>query len=281
MSIIFLNGEFVAQEKAAIPIKDRGFLFGDGIFTTLLVKEGVIECCKAHLLRLTEQCRQIHITPPTIHQENLRELVLRNDALKGSWRLKIIVTGGLLSELNLASRPVGQVLITLDPFNDKLSSKPYRLTLFPEPLSCPSAKLKSLAYLDRLMIKDYARLRDFDDAIATTSEGWLLETAFSNLFWRHQNTLFTPDPSLPLFYGTSMEIVKEAANTLNLHFHHIQATFNDIPPHSQVFACNSLRGLIPIHSIEGTFFERDRPFEHSFLQAYHKLIAKSSFSCNL
>jgi D-alanine transaminase len=30
--IVYLNGEFMSLEKAAIPVLDRGFIFGDGVY---------------------------------------------------------------------------------------------------------------------------------------------------------------------------------------------------------------------------------------------------------
>ena len=32
MSIAYLNGTFLPREEACIPVMDRGFLFGDGVY---------------------------------------------------------------------------------------------------------------------------------------------------------------------------------------------------------------------------------------------------------
>ena len=34
---IFLNGRFVSEAEAVIPVNDRGFMYGDGLFETLRV----------------------------------------------------------------------------------------------------------------------------------------------------------------------------------------------------------------------------------------------------
>ena len=32
--IVYLNGKFVPEDEATIPIKDQGFKYGDGVFDT-------------------------------------------------------------------------------------------------------------------------------------------------------------------------------------------------------------------------------------------------------
>ncbi len=38
--IVFLNGQFVSEAGAVVPISDRGFLYGDGLFETMRVVNG-------------------------------------------------------------------------------------------------------------------------------------------------------------------------------------------------------------------------------------------------
>jgi branched-subunit amino acid aminotransferase/4-amino-4-deoxychorismate lyase len=35
--IVFLNGQFVPEAQAVVPVNDRGFLYGDGLFETMRV----------------------------------------------------------------------------------------------------------------------------------------------------------------------------------------------------------------------------------------------------
>ena len=37
---VFLNGRFIPEAQAVVPISDRGLLYGDGLFETLLVRNG-------------------------------------------------------------------------------------------------------------------------------------------------------------------------------------------------------------------------------------------------
>jgi len=37
---VFLNGQFLSDAEAVVPVNDRGFMYGDGLFETLRVVNG-------------------------------------------------------------------------------------------------------------------------------------------------------------------------------------------------------------------------------------------------
>ena len=49
MSYIFLNSKIVSEEEALVSIKDRGFLYGDGIFETFRSYDGYLFKIEKHL----------------------------------------------------------------------------------------------------------------------------------------------------------------------------------------------------------------------------------------
>ncbi len=50
--LVFLNGRFVPEAQAVVPINDRGFLYGDGLFETLRVCGGRPFRLAQHLERM-------------------------------------------------------------------------------------------------------------------------------------------------------------------------------------------------------------------------------------
>ena len=61
---VFLNGAFVPCEEARIPVMDRGFLFGDGIYEVAAVVDGRLVDAAAHLARLERSLAEIAIANP-------------------------------------------------------------------------------------------------------------------------------------------------------------------------------------------------------------------------
>jgi D-alanine transaminase len=84
--IVYVNGAFVPYDEATIPIMDRGFLFGDGIYEVSAVLDGRLVDNAAHLARLDRSLGEIGIANPHSTQEWVRleeEMVRRNGVTEG------------------------------------------------------------------------------------------------------------------------------------------------------------------------------------------------------
>jgi 4-amino-4-deoxychorismate lyase len=280
MSIVFLDNDFLQEEEAKLPITDRGVIYGDGIYTTLLVEEGTIYFLEDHLKRLQKQCAFNKIRPPHIDREAVFLLLAKNHAEKGTFRLKIYITGGSSTEMALPLRESGHVFMTIESF----SPPPYRpldLSLFSIPVMAPHAAFKSLSCLHRFYVADFASSKGVDDAVTLTESGLLLEASFANLFWVYQDTLYTPDPSLPLYYGVTIDKVATIAREVNLKVEFVKKRLSDIPEGASFYRTNSLRGIRPIGSIEERTFPRSLNLEKALLNAYEGIKKRQGSSISL
>src|SRR5690625_4312493 len=73
--LIYVNGAFVAKEKAVISIYDHGFLYGDGVFEGIRVYEGNVFKLKEHIDRLFESAHSIMLSIPH-SKEELQQIVV-------------------------------------------------------------------------------------------------------------------------------------------------------------------------------------------------------------
>ena len=259
MGIVFCDGQFLLCEEVKLSFTDRAFLYGDGVFTTVRVSGGVVECWDLHQDRLRSNCAELNIAFPSVDPEVAKQLIELNGAEAGLWRLKVIITGGESPGLDLAPRTYGHLMMTLTPFQPP--PMPYTLALFPTPVIRPTAHIKSLSYLDRLWVMAEGKRQGFHDAITTTSEGFLLEAAYSNIFWRQGEDLFTPADTLPLLPGISLQRIKQNARALGMQVHEVRSTLDDIPPDAQVFIANAMVRFHPVERIKERAFVRDLPWE--------------------
>jgi 4-amino-4-deoxychorismate lyase len=252
---VFLNGNFCLEKEAVIPITDRGFLFGEGIFTTIKVQQGQCELLKNHLQRLKQQAELLNFRWTPDSWGWILELIQRNRAYQGSWRLKILAT---IKE----ERTVGNVLATLNLYEE--TSEPCTLCLFPYPFESPLAHIKSLSYLDHLYVCSYARQRGHTDAITQTGDRFLLETGCSNLFWIDQGQCWVPDPQLPYLKGVFLQAILPH---LSLPIQWIKATLDEVPSSASVYICNALTHVRPVLSIDQRSFRRNQGWERLLQKA--------------
>lgn len=232
MSIVFLDYQFLPEKEACIPISDRGFLFGDGIFTTILVKDNKPIWLQEHLAKLQREANRFNLLLPFIDPAIITELIERNGVKEG--RVKILYTGGDSPKLSLPLRK-GRLLITTAPLTQSKESLRVTLCLFPNFLG------KSLSYLGHLYALEQAR--GFDDCIMLDGRGVVLETALGNLFWTIKDQFYTPDPEkLPLYFGVTIQ--KEIEKRKNVHY--VSMKFDEIPREAKIYRTNAITGTLEL-----------------------------------
>ena len=62
--IVYVNGEYLAEEDAKISVFDRGFLFADAVYEVSAVLKGKLVDNDAHLKRLARSLGELKMTPP-------------------------------------------------------------------------------------------------------------------------------------------------------------------------------------------------------------------------
>lgn len=244
MPVVFLDGQYLEEQQALLPLSDRGLLFGDGVFRTLRVEEGKIQYGEVQLERLSKDCQCLGIEAPSVTVTELEALLTLNGALRGLWRLKVIVTAGEGGALDLRPRPLGRLLATVKPYTPPF--EPYRLAVCQDEGFPPGLRVKSLSYLPRLRLRELARLRGCDEVLTLSREGYILQAASANVFWRFKGELCTPSPELPLIYGTTIERIVADARASGVRVNHVFCRLDEVAEGARFYLCNSLLGEHPV-----------------------------------
>lgn len=187
---------------------------------------------ESHLLKLQNECVKMHIRVdlPTISEIHLQ---IQEE---GIWRLKIAVIAD--ERLNLTQWVSGTCILSKQPY--KRQSHPQKLCIYPEPYHRLNPKIKSLSYLDQLTLFTYAKERGYDEVLTVNHEGYLLEGAFSNVFFEEDSILYFMDPSLPYYEGLTQErIIHETSKEVRF-----VKTTPDKLKGKQLYTCNSLKGIV-------------------------------------
>src|SRR5690606_19884602 len=102
---INFNGNIVPEEQEIFSIENRGFRYGDGLFETMLYKDGDIRFLNFHVARLQQGMELIHLDDSNLFDEffirsRSEELIRKNNMLGQQVRIRLIVFrmgGGLYS----------------------------------------------------------------------------------------------------------------------------------------------------------------------------------------
>lgn len=201
---VWLNGALLPAQEARIDPADRGLLLGDGIFETLAVEAGRIAHRDRHLERLRGGAAFFGIPCPeaAVLGEALEALRAAHGLREGALRLTL-TRGPAPRGVLPPSAPAPSVLITAA---SGLPSAPGGLRLCIARSTrrnafSPTARFKTLNYLDGIVARREAQQGGFDDALLRNTEGRIAEATAANLLWRDgDGAWFTPpvgDGALP------------------------------------------------------------------------------------
>ncbi|MEI7842756.1 MAG: aminodeoxychorismate lyase [Gallionellaceae bacterium] len=236
-----------------ISVNDRGLLYGDGVFRTLLLKNGKVLQWHRHYQRLFKDCTTLKLTCPP---ESLLHTELEN-LVAGSQQgvIKVIITRGLSQRGYVPSHnPVTTRILSL---TDLPSYPPSNYDLGVNVHICQirlgsQPRLAGVKHLNRLE-NVLASAEWSDPAIA---EGLLLdeldnviEGVRSNIFMVKDGELLTPDLSRCGVSGVQRERLIEwaAQQGVNCKIKDIQLA--ELFEADEIFLVNSVIGLWPVHKI--------------------------------
>lgn len=80
--IVHLNGKFLPIDQAFVPVLDRGFIFGDGVYEVIPVYSGHVFRLEEHLKRLQNSLDGIRLANPHTNAEwaaLIHELIAQNE----------------------------------------------------------------------------------------------------------------------------------------------------------------------------------------------------------
>lgn len=243
MKAVYWNGRIVPESHVLIPFEDAGFLYGEGVFTTLRVKDGQPHFLDAHFERLRKHSLLLKLPDPQIDERAILDLIALNNALKGNFRLKLI-------------RTKGQEIASIDPYAS-LEGLPCRLRKEPFPFLQSSAGIKSLAYLDRKWAREKAQGEGFDDSVLSCPLGYWLETGAANLFWREGGKFYIPSQTDYYLKGIMLSQLMKVK--------HMEPAKHNPSEQANLYICNSLHGVRPVTEVQGFRFTRDFDLEKEWL----------------
>lgn len=208
----------------------RSRVSGQGIFTTVLVEDGVPRDLEAHVARLDASVRAVH--GRTV-RAGLDDAVRRKTAGSvGRQRLRIDAV------------PRGDdVKVTLDLGQVPPARETWRL----EPRVVEGG-WGAHKWIDRAGLDPSG---DADDLLVLDADGSVLETGKASLFVVHDDGVHTPALDGRLLPGTARARVVDRLATLGIPVHQHRLVTADLAQASEVLATNALRGVVPVEAVDG------------------------------
>ena len=249
--LVYVNGQFVPEENAAISVRDRGFLFGEGIYETLRATQGAPFLEDRHYKRFCHSAEVLDFKGVLSHLDwkaMLKGLLDKNatkDAL-----IRVIMTRGrgfpgkLLPDEDVPSTVVAMV-IPYPGRPEKFFNEGIEVALSETAVTrglAPEAKTLDMIGSYLLRRRNTAAF----EVLRVNREGFLAEGTVSNLFWIEGNKLMTPSLDTGILPGISRSLVLELAASVGLFQTEVKATPMTLQDATEVFLTSTSVGIIPV-----------------------------------
>lgn len=255
MADVYLNGKRMPLTQASVPVMDRGFLFGDGVYEVIPVYSRKPFRIGEHLARLQQSLDGIRLANPHADAE-WREIVA--DIVAGAeWddqSVYLQVTRGPMAVRNHAfpAAVTPTVLVMTEP----LVTPPAAQRA--SGISAVSAAdirwlrcdLKTTSLLANCLLRQLA----VDAGCAETvlfRDGFLTEGAASNVFAVKNGVLLAPPKNHLMLPGITYDVVLEIAAANGLPFEVRDITEAEVRAADELWMSSSTKEVLPIVTLDG------------------------------
>lgn len=259
---VYLNGEFLPLAEARIPVLDRGFIFGDGVYEVIPVYSGKPFRLDAHLLRLQASLDGIRLVNPH-GAESWRTLIAKLVAAQGydDQSLYVQVTRGVAPRDHAFPKGVAPtVFMMANPLvtpSQTLKATGVCAITAPDNrwLRCD---IKAVSLLPNVLLRQRAVDADCAETILLR-DGFLTEGAASNIFVMKNGLLAAPPKSNLMLPGITYDVVLELAAAHGIP-HEVRAIPEaEVRTADELWMTSSTREVLAITQLDGLPVGDGRP----------------------
>lgn len=260
--IVYLNGKFMPIGEAYVPVLDRGFIFGDGVYEVIPVYSKHPFRLAEHLRRLQYSLDKVRIDNPMSDAEWTKlvgEIVARNEGDDQSVYLQ--VTRGVAKRDHAFPKGVKPTVFMMS--NPLVTPPP---ALVESGVACISAEdyrwlncdIKSVSLLGNCLLRQLSA-----DVGATETilfrDGKLTEASSSNVFVVKDGVLLTPPKDNLVLPGITYDVVLEIARAREFQLEVRAVSEAEVRSADEIWVTSSTKEVLAVTTLDGKPVGDGRP----------------------
>lgn len=251
---VWIDGEVRSRGAAVVPALSSGCQFGEGVFETLRIEEGLALWVPAHARRLASAIDAFGLGRAIAARE-LREIFRELARVEGANRAV-----GRLTVLAARVRVPGGKHDSTDDRHiiAHLRPVPARLDPIDVIFACTRRDPRDIRFahkttsaIDRAHAAAEAERRGANDVISVNHDGTIGEALWSNLFFVDGKELVTPTLRCGILPGVQRARVLQLARDLGLDAVERPVHREEVASFGACFLTNVARGLVRVGRLEG------------------------------
>jgi len=273
-SVIFLNNRYIRAAQASVSPFDPGFMYGDGVFETIRLYQGVPFMLGLHQQRLEQGLKLLGIPKPTMI-DKLREIIAhlgsRNQLQNTQGMSKIMISRG--QESTKPTCIVQATALDMEAIKERQQGMQAIILPWKRDADNPLLQIKSMNYLENIYGRKLASQQGAHEGIFLNQDRELCEGTFSNLFLVGDNFIVTPPVEAGLLPGITRRAIIDCCRLVGIDCREDRLTPEDISQFHGGFLSSSLMELAPLKSLGSQHFIPNRVMDihQSIADAYLQL----------
>lgn len=228
------------------------FLYGKGIFTTIVIRGGEAFLWEKHWRRLTDNAAKIGLDLAEHTEEATRSALDDAIATYGltDGRARITFFDDSPSEI-WSDKIEQKTTVSIIVGECRVVPQPFKLTVSPHLVNStsPLAGVKSCNYLENILALDEAKRRGFHEALRVNERGRITSGCMANVFWLKDDRVFTPALSTGCLAGTTREFVLE-----NVDCEEVEASIAVLENADAIFLTSAGIGVVEVAAFDNKVF---------------------------
>lgn len=270
-SFLWLNGSLQPAHEARLSPLDHGLLVGDGVFETLVVRQGNPFAAHEHFERLQHSCEMVGLKciSEQVFDASIRA-VMEANALEDA-RVRVTLTSGdgpLGSDRGTGQ---GTVLVVATPLKPWPATENVFLVPWTRNTRSALAGVKSVSYGENVRALLYAKERGCGEALLANEFDQLCEGTGSNVFVVLHGRLMTPPLSSGCLAGITRQLVLRACEKADIVCEQESISSSVLGECEEAFLTSSTRDVHPIANLNGRALAAPGPVTLAVQRAFVSL----------
>lgn len=276
MATVYLNGQFLPDDKALISPLDRGFTYGDGVYEVIRAYNGKVFLLGEHFARLASSCAKMRIGAHLSPLEGVPARLLAENALTGDALIYLQITRGTAPRSHVFpppdTKPTVFALAWAYKPNPALADPGVSAILEPDvrwsrcdikvtsliPNSFAAQRAKDLGAHEGLFVRD----------------GVVQEGSLSNFFAVYDGEARTAPLSNYILPGVTRAVVLDLCREHGIPCRETPVFATELAEADELFLTSTVYDVVPIHTLDGRHLPPERPVTRRLAQLFRGVIER-------
>ncbi len=251
--ICYLNGKFLPMSEAHVPVLDRGFLFGDGVYEYVPIVNGKPYRLPQHLTRLARSCAEIGLTNP-YSDAQWSEIISKLAAQQptGDQAIYWQVTRGVAKRDHAFPKNVVPTVFMMSnplphPTQEQLRDGVKAYTF--DDVRWQRCDIKTISLLGNVLARQHAAERGGAEVVMIR-DGFLSEASSSNVFVVKDGRIISPPKDNQILPGVTLDGVFDLSQRGGIPLDVRPIPAAQIWDADELWLSSSSKGVIAITSLD-------------------------------